>query len=233
MLSDILKTLRMEKGLLQKELAEQLGIEPDAYRLYESGKRNPKYDTLLKIADFYNVSTDYLLRGIETNQLQAHADLHLSSKAIQRLEENKPVYFSPSHRTGCHTVELINALLEWDEKDYDVLLAHYKELAVIGEVSCLLAVNNAVGNEDEDKIGDRLNVLRQKSRSDCHEAFDKFLEHVSTLYHTKQIEKIEDALSMDEPLSGTFQCDPADAEKKRAMFNEPITYYNSPERQRR
>lgn len=56
-----LKELREEKGLYQKTLSEKLSISRSTITSYESGKRNPDIFTLIKIADLFNVSIDYLL----------------------------------------------------------------------------------------------------------------------------------------------------------------------------
>lgn len=54
------KELREEKGLRQKDIAKFLNISTSAYGYYEQGKRNPDTETIKKLADFFNVSTDYL-----------------------------------------------------------------------------------------------------------------------------------------------------------------------------
>jgi transcriptional regulator with XRE-family HTH domain len=59
--SDRLKKLRKEKNLYQKELAEHLGVSRPTITQYESGTRKPDNETLGKIADYFNVSIDYLL----------------------------------------------------------------------------------------------------------------------------------------------------------------------------
>lgn len=56
-----IKHLRKEMNLLQKDLAEKLNLTQQTISLYESEKRQPDYETLQKIADFFNVSIDYLL----------------------------------------------------------------------------------------------------------------------------------------------------------------------------
>lgn len=56
-----LRILRESKGLKQSEVAEYINKSFQAYSLYELGKREPDNDTLLKLAELYNVSTDYLL----------------------------------------------------------------------------------------------------------------------------------------------------------------------------
>lgn len=59
-------SLRKEKKLTQHELAKQLGITRSALSQYELGNRQPDYETLQKIAEFFECSTDYLL-GRENN----------------------------------------------------------------------------------------------------------------------------------------------------------------------
>ena len=56
-----LRLLRKEQGVSQKKIAENIGITEVGYRNYEIGRRKPNFDILPAIADFFNVSTDYLL----------------------------------------------------------------------------------------------------------------------------------------------------------------------------
>ncbi|QDK70154.1 helix-turn-helix domain-containing protein [Lactococcus protaetiae] len=56
-----LKQLRKSKALTQKEVAEQLGMTQQNYQKWESGKSSPSGETLDKLADYFQVSTDYLL----------------------------------------------------------------------------------------------------------------------------------------------------------------------------
>lgn len=60
-----IKEIRQENGMTQKEACLALGIPQNTFSQYENNKREPDNDTLKKIADFFNVSTDYLL-GRET-----------------------------------------------------------------------------------------------------------------------------------------------------------------------
>ncbi|MCL2638535.1 MAG: helix-turn-helix domain-containing protein [Oscillospiraceae bacterium] len=57
----ILSLLRSEKHLSQKQVAEDLGIAQALLSHYEKGKRECGLDFLVRAADYYNVSTDYLL----------------------------------------------------------------------------------------------------------------------------------------------------------------------------
>ncbi len=65
---DRLVQLREEKKLKQKEFAEAVKIHNRNINRYELGLREPDFDTLIKIADFFNVSTDYLLGRTENRK---------------------------------------------------------------------------------------------------------------------------------------------------------------------
>ena len=58
---NILKSLRATKGLTQDELSKQLNISRSTIGMYEKGAREPDFETLELIADYFNVDTDYLL----------------------------------------------------------------------------------------------------------------------------------------------------------------------------
>lgn len=72
-----LKKLRTDKKLSQRELAERFNISQSAIAYYESGKKEPNHEMLQKLADFFEVSLDYLLgrtdntepTQLETNQI--------------------------------------------------------------------------------------------------------------------------------------------------------------------
>lgn len=53
--------LREDNDLKQKAVAEYLGIHPNVYRRYEKGTREFPLWAIIRLADFYKVSTDYLL----------------------------------------------------------------------------------------------------------------------------------------------------------------------------
>lgn len=60
-IGQILLELRKSKGYSQSEIAKYLGITTAAYQNYEAGRREMNYTNIHKLADFYNVTTDYLL----------------------------------------------------------------------------------------------------------------------------------------------------------------------------
>lgn len=56
-----LKTLRKINGLTQKELAEEVGVQQGAINKWESKQTEPNIEKLVKLADYFDVSVDYLL----------------------------------------------------------------------------------------------------------------------------------------------------------------------------
>jgi len=56
-----LKSLREKKGITQRELADLLNITRSRLSLYEIDDRQPDHDLTVQIANFFGVSTDYLL----------------------------------------------------------------------------------------------------------------------------------------------------------------------------
>ena len=56
-----LRELRKAKGLSQKALAEAVGMSDTGIQNYELKTRTPNADVIVKLADFFDVSTDYLL----------------------------------------------------------------------------------------------------------------------------------------------------------------------------
>lgn len=56
-----IKTLRVEKKMSQKELAEVLGVSPSTIGMYEQGRRNPDGNMIVKLCEVFSVSSDSLL----------------------------------------------------------------------------------------------------------------------------------------------------------------------------
>ena len=59
--SSIIKDLRKERNLKQKNIADLIKVKSDTYSKWEQNKARASYEDLIKLADFYQVSIDYLL----------------------------------------------------------------------------------------------------------------------------------------------------------------------------
>lgn len=61
-----LKQARELRGLSQKQLSETLGVPPSSVAHFEGGRRKPSFESLLRLADALDVTTDYLLSRSNT-----------------------------------------------------------------------------------------------------------------------------------------------------------------------
>ncbi len=86
--------LRKESRLTQEQLAETLGITRGSLSMYEIGKREPDLHTVVRIAEYFNVSTDYILgvstarRPLSLEGLTEEDQKTLMSWIHDRLEKN-------------------------------------------------------------------------------------------------------------------------------------------------
>ena len=69
MLNDRIKELRQAKRLTQVELANELGLTKQCVSNWENDNVQPSIDMLVKLADYFNVSTDYLLCREDSTKL--------------------------------------------------------------------------------------------------------------------------------------------------------------------
>ena len=76
-ISKKLKELREEKGYLQKFVANKIGVRSNTLSGYENGTRSPDPEMILKLADLYDVSTDYLLGRTSNNKTEDEIDEEL------------------------------------------------------------------------------------------------------------------------------------------------------------
>lgn len=71
--SERLKELRQERGLKQREMAEICGLKLRGYQCYEYATSCPDFDGLVFLADYFNVSTDYLLGRTDCREINKTA----------------------------------------------------------------------------------------------------------------------------------------------------------------
>lgn len=102
MIGEKLKMLREEKQMTQAELAPILGVTPAAIGLYEQNRRKPDPELINKIADFFDVSTDFLYG--RTSKRQPH---HLTKEDMIKLA---PEYSWLFEEEGLEYVELVDEL---------------------------------------------------------------------------------------------------------------------------
>lgn len=82
---EILKTLRIQNGLLQRDVAKQLKISSSTYSNYEQGIRQPTPEMLCKLADVFGVSVDYLLGRENENAVTTKGATDIATNFIKEL----------------------------------------------------------------------------------------------------------------------------------------------------
>jgi transcriptional regulator with XRE-family HTH domain len=82
MLNKRLRELREEKGLIQAELAEEIGIGRTSVSNYEKEERVPDADVIIKLADFFGVTTDYLLGRSEFKSFRQEYEFFIKRLGI-------------------------------------------------------------------------------------------------------------------------------------------------------
>ncbi|MEB6549126.1 helix-turn-helix domain-containing protein [Heyndrickxia sporothermodurans] len=95
-----ISALRKKKNLTQEELAQRVGISRAALSHYEKDRREPDFETLKKIADFFDVSSDYLISGKESDEL-----INVAGKEIKLTPEEYEVFKElKKHPTAFHDI---------------------------------------------------------------------------------------------------------------------------------
>lgn len=104
----LLAKLRKEKGVLQKEVATYLNMTVATVSNYEKGVHLPDLNTLIMLADFFDVSTDFLLQRTDYKASISTLNRPLSSE---------------------YTVsDLLNTVIELDSRNTQALLDYYELL---------------------------------------------------------------------------------------------------------
>ena len=93
-LSVRLRQLRLDKRLRQDQVARLVGVSKGAISAYETDIRQPSYDVLIRLANLYRVSTDYLLgrtddRMLDISGLSAHEAAMVSELVASMTAKNQ------------------------------------------------------------------------------------------------------------------------------------------------
>lgn len=93
-LSVRLRQLRLDKRLRQDQVAQLVGVSKGAISAYETDIRQPSYDVLIRLANLYRVSTDYLLgrtddRTLDISGLSTHEAAMISELVASMTAKNK------------------------------------------------------------------------------------------------------------------------------------------------
>ncbi|MCI8387583.1 MAG: helix-turn-helix transcriptional regulator [Clostridiales bacterium] len=131
--------LRNERGLTQNDVSEGVGVSRQSIAFYEKESRTPDAEVIARLADYFNVSTDYLL-GITNNRTNEYAGIGnatgLSDEAITRLHE---LVEAMSHNTnsGMNMKDFLSCSLKKEARrqlmTLNILITKPDALNIIGK----------------------------------------------------------------------------------------------------
>lgn len=114
--SNVFKSLRIASGLTQQEMADKLKISRSSIGMYENGEREPSFELLELIADFFNVDMNYLLGNKETseNVPQGYYLNEASREAAQFLYENPDykVLFDATRKVKPEDIQFVKEMID-------------------------------------------------------------------------------------------------------------------------
>ena len=100
-IADRIQILRKSRGISQEELADKIGVSRQAVSKWESEQSTPDIDKIILLSDYFDVTTDYLLKGIEPT------DIVTKNEADARI-------FSVVG-TALNFIGLVTAIMVWQE----------------------------------------------------------------------------------------------------------------------
>ena len=81
-MADRIQYLRKSKGISQEELADKVGVSRQAVSKWESEQSTPDLEKIIIMSDFFGVTTDYILKGIEPVADKEQKNKELTSKVL-------------------------------------------------------------------------------------------------------------------------------------------------------
>lgn len=113
--ADVFKYLRIQSGLTQQEMADKLKISRSSIGMYENGEREPSFELLENIADYFNVDMNYLLgkKELSENIPQGYYLNEDAREMAQFMFENPEyrVLFDASRKISKEDIETVKAIM--------------------------------------------------------------------------------------------------------------------------
>lgn len=109
-LADRIQNLRKIRGISQEELADKIGVSRQAVSKWESEQSSPDLEKVILLSDYFDVTTDYLLKGIEPKP-----------DTQTKKEEDARIYSAVG--TAFNFIGLVIAVIIWIEKQTPVSVA--------------------------------------------------------------------------------------------------------------
>ena len=131
-IADRIRNLRKARGISQEEFADQIGVSRQAVSKWESEQSTPDIDKIILISDFFGVTTDYLLKGVEPQP--------------QETRRNPDAVIFSIIGTALNIIGVIAAIWIWYEQRRPLAAAVGLILMTVGCV--IFAIGQSVGDSE-------------------------------------------------------------------------------------
>lgn len=113
--ANVFKDLRVKSGLTQQEMADRLKISRSSIGMYENGEREPSFELLEAIADYFNVDMNYLLgkKELSENIPQGYY-LNEDAKSMAQFLYENPAYkvlFDASRKVKPEDIQFVKEMI--------------------------------------------------------------------------------------------------------------------------
>lgn len=158
-LADRIQQLRKRKGISQEELADRIGVSRQAVSKWESGQTSPDLEKIVLLSEFFEVSTDYLLKGASSETASTAQVRPVQAQTVQAQiepaqtgpDQTAPVQSAPGAQifiiagSALNLIGLIAAAMIWYERQTAAATAAGLILMVAGCVFYGIGILKANG----------------------------------------------------------------------------------------
>ena len=134
-MADRIQHLRKSKGISQEELADKVGVSRQAVSKWESEQSTPDIEKVILLSDFFDVTTDYLLKGIEP------VSENITKKSDARIFSLVGSVFN--------FIGLVVAIMIWKEKQTSFSVAVGLSLMAVGVM--IFVIGQFIGENKDRK----------------------------------------------------------------------------------
>ena len=143
-LADRIQQLRKSRGISQEELADRIGVSRQAVSKWESGQTSPDLEKIVLLSDYFEVTTDYLLKGVSPTPAQTGPDQTVSVQSVPAQIVPDVQIFTMAG-SALNLIGLIAAAMIWYERQTAAATAAGLILMVAGCVVYGIGILKADG----------------------------------------------------------------------------------------
>lgn len=151
-----LKELRKQRGISQNELSKYIGVSKSSVNMYERGEREPSFETLEAIADFFNVNMDYLLGRSPLNEFLNSVSLEPLSKSARIVLSKLLSAFANSDEEDLPKI--------WEEVYKTFTFSDMKYFAEFVNLLCIAFAEECLNSTTDEELREELQAVLEEQK---------------------------------------------------------------------